>query len=76
MLFALLSHLITLRAWQGTCIIPFHSVYSIRCVDDYRFYNTFPFSLFMPSQLKFRGHHIKVTHAPEPDEIVWENLEV
>jgi hypothetical protein len=47
-----------------------------RCVDDYRFYNTFPFSYFMPSQLKFRGEQIKVTHAPEPDEIVWENLEV
>ena len=30
----------------------------------------------MPSQLKFRGCKIQVTHAPEPDEIVWENLEV
>jgi hypothetical protein len=45
-------------------------------VDDYRLYNSFPLSLFTPTQLLFRGHKIKVTHAPEPDEIVWENLEI
>lgn len=32
--------------------------------------------LLMPSRLKFRGNFLKVTRGPEPDEIVWENLEV
>jgi hypothetical protein len=30
----------------------------------------------MPKKMMFRGRRIKVSHAPEPDEIMWENLEV
>lgn len=32
--------------------------------------------LVMPSRLKFKGNILKVSRGPEPDEIVWENLEV
>ncbi len=48
-----------------------------RCINDYTRYNTFPMSLFYPDNLKFRGlHKIQVVKAPEPDQIVWEYLEV
>lgn len=47
-----------------------------RCVRDYEKYNTFPMSLFYPEALKFKGHAIHVQQAPEPDQIVWENIEV
>lgn len=30
----------------------------------------------MPERLKFKGHRLKVTHAPQPDEILYENVEV
>lgn len=33
-------------------------------------------SMFYPERLSFRGCHILVRQAPEPDQIVWENLEV
>lgn len=53
-----------------------HTESFARCIEDYAKYSKFPFSLFYPKELKFRGHRIKVRKAPEPDEIVWENLEV
>jgi hypothetical protein len=30
----------------------------------------------MPKKLMLKGRHIKVSQGPEPDEIMWENLEV
>jgi hypothetical protein len=47
-----------------------------RCVSDYRKYSKFPYSLLLPNEMKLRGHTIFVEAAPEPDQIVWENLEV
>lgn len=47
-----------------------------RCVEDYQAYSRFPWSLCYPSRMKFRGTRINVRKAPEPDEIIWENLEV
>jgi hypothetical protein len=48
-----------------------------RCVADYSYYNSFPRRLFFyPSKFKFRGKKIKVEKAPDPDEIIWEHLEV
>eukprot|EP01038_Epipyxis_sp_PR26KG_P012379 gene12379-16606_t len=47
-----------------------------RCLEDYSRYSKFPFSLFYPEVLKFKGKRLIVLQAPEPDQIVWENLEV
>jgi len=51
-----------------------------RCMEDYAVYNAFPYSLLawlrFPAKLKFRGCRIKVEKAPEPDQLIWENLEV
>lgn len=52
-----------------------------RCVRDYQRVQQFPFNLplpwLYPSPLLFKGHHkIEVRQAPEPDQIVWEHLEV
>jgi len=51
-----------------------------RCMEDYAAYNAFPYSLLtwllFPAKLKFKGCRIKVERAPEPDQIIWENLEV
>lgn len=47
-----------------------------RCLEDYQRYSRFPFNLFFPPQLLYRGHQLKVTKAPEPDQILWENLEI
>lgn len=47
-----------------------------RCIHDYTKYQSFPMSLFYPRKLKFRGRKIKVVQAPEPDQIIYENLEV
>lgn len=55
-----------------------------RCMEDYKHYRGFPWTLFYPAELLFRprvgqgdepqAHKLKVTQAPEPDEILWENL--
>lgn len=43
-----------------------------RCIEDHH-----SFSLWYPSKLKFRGKHkLTVKKAWEPDQIIWENLEV
>lgn len=47
-----------------------------RCVEDYERYKSFPRNLCVPDKLKFRGTSIRVVKAPEPDEIMWENLEI
>ena len=47
-----------------------------RCLKDYSRYSTFPWSLFYPEELKFKGRKIAVTKAPEPDQILWEHLEI
>jgi hypothetical protein len=48
-----------------------------RCLEDYQRYSSFPYSsLFYPEQLKFKGRKLKVTKALEPDQIIWENLEI
>ena len=47
-----------------------------RCLEDYQRYSRFPFNFFFPPQLLYRGHQLKVTKAPEPDQILWENLEI
>ena len=47
-----------------------------RCIEDYRIYESLPYSLFTPSCLKFKGHRLRVSRGPEPDEILWENVEV
>lgn len=47
-----------------------------RCLEDYASYDTFPMSLLTPSALKLRGHTIEVKQALQPDELIWENIEV
>jgi len=47
-----------------------------RCIEDYRMYETFPYSLFTPSCMKFRGKKLRVSRGPEPDEVLWEHVEV
>lgn len=47
-----------------------------RCIEDYSKYSSFPYSFFYPENLKFKGKKLKVTRALEPDQILWENLEV
>lgn len=47
-----------------------------RCLEDYKKFSSFPWNWCYPEQLKMRGRLIKVHKAYEPDEIVWENLEI
>lgn len=47
-----------------------------RCLEDYRFWSRFPFRLFAPRKMFFKGRFLHITRAPEPDQIVWENIEV
>jgi len=45
-----------------------------RCVEDYRAASWRPAS-FYPPQLKFKGKFLHVEQAPDPEAIVWDNLE-
>lgn len=47
-----------------------------RCLEDYSFFSYFPMRLCYPRKMLFKGHHLTVRQAPEPDQIVWENIEV
>jgi hypothetical protein len=47
-----------------------------RCIEDFERYSSFPWSLCYPQAMKFKGRKLKVKKAPEPDEIVWENIEI
>eukprot|EP01037_Dinobryon_pediforme_P043992 gene43992-55442_t len=46
-----------------------------RCLEDYTRFGSFPMSLFFPGKLRFKGKKLHVKRAPEPDQIIWENLE-
>jgi hypothetical protein len=60
-----------------SCYVTFQYAESAaRCLEDYEKYASLPYSLFYPKKLMYRGHKLKVTKAPEPDQIVWENLEI
>lgn len=52
-----------------------HCESKARCIEDFARYSQFPFNLFYPEALRFNGHRLHVKKAPEPDEILWENLE-
>ena len=48
-----------------------------RCLEDYSRYSSFPYNLVRyPKQLKFKGRKLIVKSAPQPEDVVWENLEV
>ena len=47
-----------------------------RCLEDYDRYTSFPFYFCYPEKMKFHGKKLKIRRAPEPDEIVWENIEL
>ena len=51
-----------------------------RCMRDYHLWSSFPRVLvawcLYPKPMLFRGKRLTVTAAPEPDEVVWENLEI
>lgn len=53
-----------------------HTESFARCLEDYTKFSSFPWNWCYPEQLKLRGRLIKVHKAHEPDEIVWENLEI
>mmetsp|Transcript_20473 Transcript_20473/g.45552 ORF Transcript_20473/g.45552 Transcript_20473/m.45552 type:complete len:1419 (+) Transcript_20473:89-4345(+) len=46
-----------------------------RCVEDYKYYAYRP-SCFYPKELRFKGRKLVVEKAIEPDEIIYENIEV
>ncbi|GMH85714.1 hypothetical protein TrST_g4791 [Triparma strigata] len=62
-----------------------HEESKIRCLDDYRFCKSYLVRHFQPSHLRFkRTNHLTgdeeeykllVVRAPEPSELMWENLE-
>jgi RNA recognition motif-containing protein len=47
-----------------------------RCVEDHAFWSYFPMRLCYPRKMLFKGRVLHVTKAPEPDQIVWENIEI
>jgi RNA recognition motif-containing protein len=47
-----------------------------RCLEDYEKYDSFPYNLVYPDKLLFEGKRLRIEKSPEPDEILWENLEV
>lgn len=63
------------RAVDGFIIFEYNESFA-RCIEDHSRFGHFPFSLCYPSQLKFKGRALKVSKAPEPEQINWENLEV
>eukprot|EP01033_Poteriospumella_lacustris_P009693 gene9693-6936_t len=46
-----------------------------RCLEDYAAFSRLPLSLFYPPQLRIQGRRPRVRRAPEPDQILFENLE-
>ena len=49
-----------------------------RCIEDYAWYQSFPWKYFAcePGKLHLRGRRIRVEQAQEPEDIIWENLEL
>merc|ERR1711871_558771 len=53
-----------------------------RAVEDYKAYRFYPSWSWLPNflrypdQLLIKGKRVDVKQAPEPDEIIWENIEV
>ncbi|RQM24329.1 hypothetical protein B5M09_001604 [Aphanomyces astaci] len=48
-----------------------------RCVRDYRTSHKWYARYFQPKALRFQGiHRLQIQPAPEPSDIIWENLEV
>jgi hypothetical protein len=52
----------------------------VRCLEDFNYYHSFPmnigYTLCPPKNMLFKGRKLKVTQAPEPEEIFWENIEI
>lgn len=67
------------RAVAGFIIFEYNESFA-RCLDDYAHLDKFPVSLvknlIAPHQLRLNGRLLNVCRAPEPDQIIWENLEV
>jgi RNA recognition motif-containing protein len=47
-----------------------------RCLEDFERYNRFPWFFCYPEAMKFKGRKLKIKKAPEPDEMLWENIEI
>jgi hypothetical protein len=48
-----------------------------RCVEDYAPYDSVGGDFFQPAELRFMGEYpLQVEWAPEPSDVLWENLEV
>ena len=53
-----------------------------RAVEDYAAYRLYPSWTWLPKSLQYpeallvKGQQVRVTKAPEPDEMLWENIEV
>lgn len=47
-----------------------------RCIEDFSFYSYYPMRLFAPKKMLFKGRVLTVKRAPEPDQVLWENIEV
>lgn len=47
-----------------------------RCLEDFRTFSGFPGRLFYPERLKLRGKVLSVKVAQEPDELIFENIEI
>ncbi|CAN0051024.1 unnamed protein product, partial [Hapterophycus canaliculatus] len=61
------------QACVGGFIVFNHPLSLHRCMEDFASLSTFQ---KYPKELKFQGiHKLKVVKAPEPDNIIWENLE-
>ncbi|CAK4066826.1 unnamed protein product [Aphanomyces euteiches] len=62
----------------GNVFVVFNSVESQkRCVHDYRTSSRWYARYFQPKALRFQGkHRLHIVPAPEPSDIIWENLEL
>lgn len=53
-----------------------HAESFARCLRDHAQYAHYPMRWFYPNVLKIKGQKVNVTRASEPDQILWENLDV
>ncbi|CAK4616286.1 unnamed protein product [Aphanomyces euteiches] len=62
----------------GNVFVVFNSLESQkRCVHDYRTSSRWYARYFQPKALRFQGkHRLHIVPAPEPSDIIWENLEL